>query len=169
MNQAIQAALHGEDGNPALLDTATGALSRAAFVLRLEETIALGQRLEHAISMVVVELCRPRALREAYGDAAADLMLAELVDRIWAPARSSDTVARISPTRLVVLLPATDAADVIRYVARMTPLLEGPCPIGKGKVPARFSLTTISIAPSDDTDSSALLAQMEQRDRVMPA
>lgn len=125
MNQdALQRALLDGAGNPALLDPATGALSREAFILRVEEAAALGARLGYGIAAIVVEVQwpPPGALLEA--------VLGELVDRIWAQARRSDSVARLAVGRLAVLLPATDRDGAARTAARLEPLLAAPYRLG---------------------------------------
>ncbi|MFN8555819.1 MAG: hypothetical protein U0531_00180 [Dehalococcoidia bacterium] len=86
MSRAIVRALAIGEGNPALLDTATGALSREAFTLRVEEAAALAGRLGHAVSIVRIELSRPGDLRSRYGAESVDALLAEMVITVGAGA-----------------------------------------------------------------------------------
>ncbi len=123
---AIQEAMQRGDGNPALLDTATGALSAIAFTMRVEEAVALANRLGHGLSIVTIELRRPRELVAHFGATAVDSVLSIIVDRLWELARRSDTVARAGPQRLAVLLPATDRDSADLYVARLMPVLADP-------------------------------------------
>ncbi len=148
-----QALLHGA-GNPALLDPATGALSREAFILRVEEAAALGTRLGHGIAAVVIEVQWPPP------GALLDAVLGELVDRVWAQARRSDSVARLAATRLAVLLPATDRDGAVRAAARLEPLLAAPCRVGPQTLRPRVALHvagTPSGRPATAADVLALI------------
>lgn len=147
MSQAIQEAVNSDDGNPALLDTATGALSRIAFTLRLEEAAALSARLGHRLSLVRVDLREPYALCDAYGPHAVDTILAATVDRMWELARRSDTVARIGPARLAVLLPATDEAGAALYLDRLLPVLGEPFCLNAEPVGVNFEVSTMAVLP----------------------
>lgn len=148
---SIEGAIHTGEGNPALLDTATGALSRAAFTLRLEEAIALAVRLRYPVSAVVIDLVDAELLRERRGPEAIDLALAAAVDRVWGVARRSDTLARVGPARLVQLLPATDGDAALAYAARLKPVLEPDAHA------PRYALASISTDGDEQPDSARLL------------
>jgi GGDEF domain-containing protein len=157
MTNQLYAAIQGDDGNPKLLDTATGALSPAAFTLRLEETAALARRLGHGMSVLLIDVrWLPQPEQPAEDDVAYDMILSELVDRFWARARQSDTIARIGPARLAILLPATDHDGGALYARKLLPLLEGPYPFGAAALHAELSVTVMGTEP-DETPSSAYL------------
>ncbi len=135
MNQdALRRALRDGDGNPPLLDPATGALSREAFILRIEEAAALSARLGHGIAIVVVEVQWPPP------GPLLDAVLGELVDRLWARARRSDSVARLAADRLALLLPATDRYGAARTAARLERLLAAPCRVGPQPLQPRLTV-----------------------------
>ncbi len=135
MNQdALQRALWNGAGNPPLLDPATGALSREAFILRVEEAAALGARLGHSIAAVVVEVHWPPP------GPFLDAVLCEIVDRVWRYGRRSDVVARVGPDRLAILLPATDCDGAVRAAARLERLLGEPCRAGPRDVRPRLAV-----------------------------
>jgi diguanylate cyclase (GGDEF)-like protein len=148
------------DGNPALLDTATGALSRAAFVLQLEEAAALGARIGHAVSVLVVDVSWPE-LPAGRDGGIGDLVLTEIVDRVWGRARRSDTIARIGGARMAVLLPATDREGAKRYAAKVAALLEGPYRIGGEHVAVTFSIRALGTVEGERPVSTTLLAQID--------
>lgn len=149
-------------GNPALLDTATGALSRAAFLLRLEEAVALAARLVHSVSMLVVDVLQPAPAANGAASEEVNAVLAGIVDKVWALARRSDTVARLGPGRLAVLLPATDEAGAINYAERLEPLLAGPFWLGGREIPARVALSVICPPPGEAPVSGLLLEAAER-------
>lgn len=158
MSRAIVRALAIGEGNPALLDTATGALSREAFTLRVEEAAALAGRLGHAVSIVRIELSRPGDLRNRYGAESVDALLAEMVDRLWGLARLSDTVARIGSERLAVLLPATDRTGAARYAARVRPYLEAtPYRLRRGEVRPDLLVCVAGATSGERTSPASLI------------
>ncbi len=156
MSQTLDKAIHSDDGNPALLDTATGALSRTAFILRLEEAAALAARLGHGLALVCLDLREPKALCAAHGPHAVDAILAQAVDRLWDRARHSDTVARIAPARLAVLLPATDQVGAELYASRLLPALRAPYRLDGAAVQAGFDISVTGVSSAEA--ASRLLA-----------
>lgn len=169
MTYTIGDALRSGDGNPALLDTATGALSRAALILRLEEAAALATRLGHGVSIVVLDLGRPWALCDAYGPAAVDTVLAGIVDRLWDLARRSDTVARIGPARLAVLLPATERAGAELYASRLLPrLTRAVYQVGDAGVRVRLSVCVVGAEAGEAHTGATLLAIADEAKTTLP-
>lgn len=156
MNQdALQRALLEGAGNPALLDPATGALSREAFILRVEEAAALGARLGHGIAAVVIEVQWPPP------GTLLDAVLGELVDRVWAQGRRSDSVARLAVNRLGLLLPATDRCGAARTAARLERLLSGPCRVGPRAVWPRLSLKVAGTPAGQPAAAADVLAVID--------
>jgi diguanylate cyclase (GGDEF)-like protein len=162
MSGVLHGALQSDDGNPALLDTATGALSRVAFTLRLEEAAALAARLGHGISVVLVDLSEPSQLCAQHGPHAVDLVLAEMVDRLWGIARRSDTVARIGPARLAVLLPATDRPGAELHAARLQAWFGArPYVLPAGPARVRFEISVVGVLRDETPVGDALLAAID--------
>lgn len=160
MTTQLGDALTGIDGNPALLDTATGALSRAAFVLHLEEAAALGARIGHAVSVLIVDVGWPE-LPAGFDDGVRDVVLTEIVDWVWGRARRSDTIARIGAARMAVILPATDRDGAERYAAKVASLLEGPYRHGGARVAVTLSIRAVGTAEGEQPDSRVLLSQID--------
>ena len=154
--QAIQDALHRGDGNPALLDTATGALSAIAFTMRVEEAASLAGRLGHGLSVVTIDLRRPQELLDRYGPHAVDTVLSAIVDRLWELARRSDTVARVGAARLAVLLPATDRDGADLYVARLVPVLADPYQLAGEPVEVRVDVTVTGVTADEFSEDTLL-------------
>jgi diguanylate cyclase (GGDEF)-like protein len=157
LHHALERALTSGDGNPALLDTATGALSREAFLLRLEEAVALTGRLGCGLSLVTVDLRGAEALCYAHGAEVIDRVLADIVDRLWSLARKSDSVARTGPTRLCVLLPATDRAGAEVYAARLRPYLAATYHYKDHPLRATIDVAVAGTLPGEIPDSADLL------------
>ena len=160
MHHTLEHALNSDDGNPALLDTATGALSREAFVLRLEEAAALAGRLGYGLSVVMVDLRGPEALCYAHGAEVVDRILAEIVDRLWSIARKSDSVARTGPARLCVLLAATDLEGAEVYAERLRSYLSEVYTYKGTPLQATIDVSVTGTLPGEIPDGDALLHQI---------
>jgi diguanylate cyclase (GGDEF)-like protein len=160
VHHALERALNSDDGNPALLDTATGALSPQAFVMRLEEAAALTGRLGCGLSVVMIELRGAEALCYAHGAEIVDRLLAEMVDRLWALARKSDSVARTGSTRLCVLLPGTDREGADTYAERLRPYLGKAYRYKGNPLQATIDVSAAGTLPGETPDSADLLRQI---------
>ncbi len=155
--ESLRDALVEGAGNPALLDPATGAISLQAFTLRVEEACALGARLGHGVSVIFIDLRSPSVLSGAAGET-VDAVLSGMVDRIWAQARRSDTVARIGPARLALLLPATHEEGAMQYASRLRILLAEPYTTDGAQLSARMQITAAGSAPGMEPVAAELLA-----------
>lgn len=164
ISRTIEQAIESGDGNPALLDTATGALSPAAFTLRLEEAAALAGRLGHGLSVVVVDLCAPWTLCRAHGDETVDAVLAQIVDRIWDRGRRSDIVARLGAGRLAIIQPGTFRQGAEHYATRLLARLSAaPYRIGTGHVVVLVDVTVVGTALGEIPSARTLLDQLEEQ------
>ena len=160
MHHTLAHALNSDDGNPALLDPATGAFSRQAFVLRLEEAAALAGRLGCGLSVVMVDLRGPEALCYAHGAEVVDRILAEIVDRLWTIARKSDSVARTGPARLCVLLAATDLEGAELYAERLRSYLGAAYSYKGNPLQATIDVSVPGTQPGEIPDRDEMLRQI---------
>ncbi len=158
--EQLREALVGDAGNPGLLDPATGAISREAFTLRVEEACALGVRLGHGVSLIIINLLWPVAIPGVAGDA-VDAVLSGMVDRVWGQARRSDTVARVGAARLALLLPATHEDGATLYASRLRMLLAEPYAFGAAEIWPRLHVLASGSTPATEPDAAYLLALID--------
>lgn len=93
----------------AATDRLTGAANRASFE---EQLLAEQQRPDRApFSVLLFDIDGFKRINDTWGHARGDAVLKEIVRRVRATLRSSDTLARWGGEEFAVLLPQTDAAE----------------------------------------------------------
>jgi diguanylate cyclase len=89
-------------------DSLTDLPNRALFLDRLEQAVLRSQRDEKGLAVMLIDLDGFKAVNDALGHHAGDLVLQEVASRLRSALRASDTVARLGGDEFAVLLPATD-------------------------------------------------------------
>jgi diguanylate cyclase (GGDEF)-like protein/PAS domain S-box-containing protein len=112
----------------ALSDALTGVANRRAFDRGLANELARARRSKQPLSIAVMDLNGFKALNDAQGHEAGDLVL-QAVAGAWIGAlRVTDTLARLGGDEFAALLPdcdATDAPLVAKRLRRVVPHLAG--------------------------------------------
>lgn len=88
----------------ALLDALTGLPNRRMLSDRLAQAMASSTRTGHYGALMVIDLDNFKALNDAHGHAAGDLLLVEVGRRLRSCAREMDTVARTGGDEFVVVI-----------------------------------------------------------------
>jgi diguanylate cyclase (GGDEF)-like protein len=108
-------------------DALTGLPNRALFNDRLHQAIGVARRLNHPVSVMLIDLNRFKEVNDTFGHHIGDLLLREVGIRLRdALARASDTAARLGGDEFAVILPAATtemAEDVARKILQS---LEAP-------------------------------------------
>ena len=87
-------------------DALTGLPNRALFNDRLNQAMAVARRLNHPISVMLIDLNRFKEVNDTFGHHVGDLLLREVGIRLrGALTRASDTIARLGGDEFAVLLP----------------------------------------------------------------
>ncbi len=89
-------------------DSLTDLPNRALFLDRLEQAILRSNRDEKGLAVMLIDLDGFKAVNDALGHHAGDVVLQEVASRLRSALRASDTVARLGGDEFAVLLPATD-------------------------------------------------------------
>jgi diguanylate cyclase (GGDEF)-like protein len=104
-------------------DTLTGLYNRGYLDLMLRREFQAATNGEWPLSVVFVDLDRLKGISEAYGQEAADSVLATTAKSIASVARDTDCVARYGRTEIVIVLPglASSGATIFyeRLIARL--------------------------------------------------
>lgn len=139
-------------------DPITGLPDGRAFLLRLEEELGRARRHGPPVGLVTIELDHFDALRERYGTAAADAVLAEAALVLTLTLRGSDVVARLEDARFALLLPETDALPALRCAERVRRSLEEHRFARAGRVSATAG---VAACPRDGVDVAELVDRAE--------
>ena len=108
-------------------DALTGLPNRALFNDRLSQAIAVARRLNHPVSVMLIDLNRFKEVNDTFGHHVGDLLLREVAMRLQgALTRSSDTVARFGGDEFAVLLPTTSAKMAENVARKILQLFKDP-------------------------------------------
>ncbi len=99
-------------------DPLTGLKNRRFLDQYLQEQLAVAQRYEKPLSLLMADIDLFKRVNDEYGHDVGDLVLRELAATIRATARSSDLVARYGGEEFVLVLPDTDTQDAIALAER---------------------------------------------------
>ena len=138
-------------------DPTTGFEGPAAWTRRLNEENARVQRYGRAATIVVVELAGADRLAGRLGRAAAKQLIPPIAVTMRRHARSSDSLARLGPTRFAALLPDTDEVQAINYIERV----RSACDVWleAGAVSLRLSVGWAEISSNQTVDPAIQAAE----------
>ena len=108
-------------------DALTGLPNRALFNDRLTQAMAVARRLNHPVSVMLIDLNRFKEVNDTFGHHVGDLLLREVGMRLQgALTRASDTVARLGGDEFAVLLPAASTKIAEGVARKILYLFEDP-------------------------------------------
>ena len=142
-------------------DSLTGLPNRALFNDRLHQAIGVARRLDHPVSVMLIDLNRFKEVNDTLGHHVGDLLLREVGVRLRGVlARASDTAARLGGDEFAVLLPAAGpkvAQDVARKFHRA---LESPV-LFEGRALDAEGSVGIATFPCDGEDPNVLMSHAD--------
>lgn len=112
-------------------DPLTGCLNRRGIVERLVAELSFAGRDRRPLGVAVLDLDHFKSVNDTYGHAAGDAVLQELVRRVAATTRASDSIGRIGGEEFLVLWAGLSpevsriAAERIRAVVEEAPFVVG--------------------------------------------
>jgi diguanylate cyclase (GGDEF)-like protein len=151
----------------AYYDTLTGLPNRTLFQERLPHALALAERSEQMLAVMLLDLDRFKTINETLGHGVGDRLLHEVAERLTGCVRRSDTVARFAGDEFALLLMQITRPDDVVKIARRTEdavevaqsilrVLEPPFVSGQHELYLTASIG-IGLYPDDGKDSQTLL------------
>ncbi|MCA1633143.1 MAG: EAL domain-containing protein [Acidobacteria bacterium] len=151
----------------AYYDTLTGLPNRTLFQERLPHALALAERSEQMLAVILLDLDRFKTINETLGQAVGDRLLCEVAERLTGCVRRSDTVARFDGDEFAILLMQITRTEDVARIARRTEtavevaqsilrVLEAPFVSGQHELYLTASIG-IGLCPDDGEDSQTLL------------
>lgn len=122
-------------------DHVTGAYNRQAFEAMATEAIALAQRHDQPLSVVLFDLDDFKRYNDTHGHNAGDAALQEVARVAAGVVRRSDAVGRWGGDEFVLLLPACDANAAARIAGDLASAVQSRDPDAAG-MPAGISVST---------------------------
>lgn len=142
-------------------DALTGMPNRVNFSNRLHQSLALSQRNNVPMALLLLDLDRFKHVNDTFGHHTGDLLLKEVAQRILSSLRETDFVARLGGDEFVIIQSDVSQPDAAETLARKLVLELGrPYSLEDQEV---FSGTSIGICvyPTDAKNSVELLKRAD--------
>jgi diguanylate cyclase (GGDEF)-like protein/PAS domain S-box-containing protein len=141
----------------ALHDALTGLPNRTLLGDRLASAIAVAQRQNTPVSLLLLDLNGFKQVNDTLGHHAGDLVLIETAARISGALRESDTAARLGGDEFVLVLPATPLVGAIETARALVDLIVAPIML-QGKPLTVGASIGIAVFPTHARNPEMLLA-----------
>lgn len=142
-------------------DELTNLPNRTLFFDRLERALAEARRHGNEFALLFIDLDGFKAVNDAHGHYAGDLLLQEVARRMKQCVRESDTVARMGGDEFAVILGDVAVEDDARAVAlKIIDSLSAPVQLNEGECRVGASIG-ISLYPRDGESSESLLTRAD--------
>jgi diguanylate cyclase (GGDEF)-like protein/PAS domain S-box-containing protein len=141
----------------ALHDPLTGLPNRALLTDRLTSAIAVAQRQDAPLSLLLLDLDGFKAVNDTWGHHAGDLVLTEIASRLSGSLRESDTAARLGGDEFVLLLPATPLVGAIETARALVDFIVAPIVVDGRPLTVGASIG-IAVFPNHGRDAEVLLS-----------
>jgi diguanylate cyclase (GGDEF)-like protein len=133
------------------LDALTGLHNRRYFHETLAREIDRAQRYRRLLSVVMVDVDGFKEINDRIGHLAADVVLAEIADRIRQVVRSADVPCRVGGDELAVIVPEVEVGQARQLVGRIQRAVSSQPIARAGRV--RVSAGVADLQPNDTPTS----------------
>jgi diguanylate cyclase (GGDEF)-like protein/PAS domain S-box-containing protein len=138
-------------------DYLTGLPNRKLFSDRMHIALALAQRNQKGVTVILLDLDNFKDVNDSLGHDVGDLLLKAAAERLSAALRKSDTVARYGGDEFALILPdLKEVESVIRVARKIVDRFREPFLLGTHQLIATTSVG-IAVYPYDGTDEATLL------------
>ena len=138
-------------------DGLTDLPNRVLFEDRCNQALAIAQRNQNLVAVMLVSLDRFKKVTESLGHAAGDVVLSEAASRLQRCVTNGDTVARFDGDEFALLLTnITESADLAETARAISDVFRAPFGLGSQEVYVSTSIG-ISLFPFNGEDSSTIL------------
>lgn len=142
-------------------DALTGVANRRRFEERLGEALALAERTNGLVALVLLDLDKFKAVNDTHGHATGDLVLRLLARRLRPIIRASDLLARLGGDEFAILLTGlTLPAGATVFAARVLERLERPLHVGRLRLPLAASVG-VAVWPEDGATAADLVGHAD--------
>jgi diguanylate cyclase (GGDEF)-like protein len=143
----------------AFTDPLTGLPNRRALTDRLRHAVALSRRRGLQVGLVHLNIDRFKAVNEALGHEAGDLLLSQVADRLRWSTRVEDTAVRLGADEFLVVAEDVEDLDGLRALAhRLLSVLDEPFMVGDREITLSAS---VGLTLGSDTTPDDLLRQAQ--------
>jgi diguanylate cyclase (GGDEF)-like protein len=150
------------DYSSGLYDHLTGALSRQAFDIRLQEEMERARLYQYNLSLVFLDIDHFKEVNDTYGHARGDVILISFVERIKAKLRTTDLLFRFGGDEFVLILQGVDQSrgpDLVQHLLNDVASLQF---LGDPPLTVTFS-AGVAYFPADGDTAGILLEAADKR------
>jgi diguanylate cyclase (GGDEF)-like protein len=138
----------------AIRDPLTGIYNRALLYDRLKQLFVEYRRTPGRAGVLLIDLVRFKYVNDLLGHHTGDLLLKDVVERIAAALRESDTLARLGGDEFVVILPDTDTEQATQVAQKIIQAMQPGFEVEGHKLSASVSIgVTLMPEHADDVDT----------------
>jgi diguanylate cyclase (GGDEF)-like protein len=138
-------------------DKLTDLPNRILFADRCTQALAIAQRNQNLVAVMLVSIDRFKKVTESLGHAAGDVVLTEAAARLQCCITSGDTVARFEGDEFALLLTnVAETADLTEITRAISEVFKAPFRLDRQEVYVTTSIG-ISLFPSNGQDSNTIL------------
>lgn len=143
-------------------DSLTQIPNRNYFLDRLQYAVASSAREHSALTLFFLDLDHFKEVNDSLGHDFGDLLLIQVVERIQACIRETDTVARYGGDEFLVLATGIEnKEDIIRMAEKLINTIHQPFQLDRSEATVSVSIG-ISTCPGDTNDAGILLKNADQ-------
>ena len=150
------------DYSAGLYDHLTGALSRQAFDIRLQEEMERARLYQYNLSLVFLDIDHFKLVNDTYGHTRGDEVLISFVERVKANLRTTDLLFRFGGDEFVLILQGVDQTRGPALVQHLLDDVSAMQILGGPPVSITFS-AGIAYFPADGDKAEMLLEAADQR------
>ncbi|MDP3671520.1 MAG: EAL domain-containing protein [Telluria sp.] len=142
-------------------DALTGLPNRVLFNDRLHQALGVAKRLNHKVSVMLIDLNRFKEVNDSFGHHVGDLLLREVGLRLRsAMTRASDSAARLGGDEFAVLLPGASSDMAEEAARKILHALEDPVPFGDHFLDVEGSIG-VATFPEHGEDLNVLMSHAD--------
>jgi diguanylate cyclase (GGDEF)-like protein len=158
-------------------DPMTGVSNRRHFMPLLRREIARCRRLNHPVSLLMIDIDHFKQVNDSYGHPVGDQVICALADICRKVSRTIDVVARLGGEEFAILLPEARKEEALAVAERVRAAVENATVKAPGGAELKFTVSVgVAEQPSNDESEEKLIhladqalyqAKAEGRNRVV--
>lgn len=145
----LENVFHKELYRMAVLDPLTGIYNKRYFTNRLNEEFSHSLRIQHPLSLLMMDLDRFKEINDTHGHLAGDCALTHVANTIKKIVRVSDIFARYGGEEFAAILRNTDTQGAWQMAERIREMIEkNPCQFESHVISLTISLGVVTLRPA---------------------
>ncbi|HEY6895621.1 MAG TPA: EAL domain-containing protein [Rhodocyclaceae bacterium] len=138
-------------------DALTGLANRTLVTDRLEQALVFAHRAQRLVALVFLNIDRFKLINDSLGQAAGDILLKKVADRLAESTRPGDTVARLGSDEFVLVMSDVAVENDAEFLARsLLNIVAAPMMVAGQEVVVTASLG-VALFPRDGESAAALM------------